>query len=105
MSDTPTDEFNRRLRLALTRAGISQAELGRRIGAHQNQVSSWVAGKRHPSFRHLAALVPVLEVDIDWLVLGRGVERPTSDDQIGRRLRDLGPELIELVELAREGGE
>jgi transcriptional regulator with XRE-family HTH domain len=103
MSDPPTDQFNQRLRLALTRSGISQADLGRRIGAHQNLVSGWVAGRRHPSFRHLAALAPVLEVDINWLVLGSGEPPPARDDQIGRRLRHLGPELIELVELALEG--
>jgi transcriptional regulator with XRE-family HTH domain len=102
MSGSEINEFKDRLRLALKRAEMSQAELGRRISAHPNLVGTWVRGTRYPSFQHLAALAPVLEVDIDWLVLG-GEEspEPRRDDILGKRVRSLAPELIQLVELAR----
>jgi transcriptional regulator with XRE-family HTH domain len=103
MSDPPIENFSQRLRLALSRADISQVEFARQIGAHQNQVSSWESGRRNPSLRHLAAIGQTLEMDLDWLVLGRGAPPVAHDDLIGKRLRHLGPELIELVELAREG--
>lgn len=107
MSDPiSAEDFKGRLRLALSRLGISQAELGRRIDAHPNLVNSWVSGKCYPSFRNLAAMAPVLEIDIDWLVLGRAAPPPLRhDDSVGERVRSLGSELIELVELARETGD
>jgi len=99
-------EFRQRLRMALSRTGISQAELARRIGVHPNLVNNWVAGRRHPSLQNLAALAPVLKVDIHWLVLGCSPPRASQrGDPIGERVRSLSSELIELVELARNAGD
>ncbi len=108
MSDpAQNQEFGDRLREALSRANISQVELGRRIGAHPNQVNSWVNGRRDPSFHYLAALAPVLKVKIDWLVLGADSSPAPSPagDRVSERVRSLGSELIELVELARRDGD
>jgi transcriptional regulator with XRE-family HTH domain len=103
MSAPEVEEFKDRLRHALAAVEMSQAELGRRISAHSNLVGNWVRGERYPSFHHLAALAPVLGVDVDWLVLGRGELPPSRNDaRLGERVRRLAPELIQLVELARE---
>jgi transcriptional regulator with XRE-family HTH domain len=95
-------EFETRLQRALERAGLSQAELARRIEAHPNLVNSWVSGRRRPSLAYLAKLAPALEVGTDWLLLGGAAPPPLGqDDQVAERVRGLGSELIELVELAR----
>jgi transcriptional regulator with XRE-family HTH domain len=50
------DTIGQRLTEWRTRAGLSQAEVGRRVGVDRSTVSGWESGRRDPS-RHLIARV------------------------------------------------
>ena len=62
------------IREARLRAGITQAELGRRIGRSQSQVARWERGAVTPSFRRNLALSPAERLD-DADDLERGYEQ------------------------------
>jgi transcriptional regulator with XRE-family HTH domain len=59
--------FGEALREARTDAGITQEELGRRIGGGARSGAAWIAhyeaGKRAPSLTKLRALVLALDID------------------------------------------
>lgn len=93
------DGFGTRLREAINDAGLTQMQLAEQIGVRPNLVSLWVQGKSLPSTPNLARLVPVLRADADWLLLGNA--RQERDDVVARKVRQLGGDLIELVEIAR----
>src|SRR4051794_4481225 len=56
------------IREALLRAGITQAELGRRIGRSQSQVARWERGAVTPSFETLLELIRACGFDL-WFEL------------------------------------
>lgn len=68
------------LEAALKKAGITQAELARRVGVTRGYVSGIVAGKKSPSIDLLAQLADALQVDIDELRLtdGRTGDKPDT---------------------------
>jgi XRE family transcriptional regulator, fatty acid utilization regulator len=45
----PKPPLGKRIRQARTRAGLTQAELGERVGATAAQVWQWEAGRRKPT--------------------------------------------------------
>lgn len=47
------------------RLGMSQAELGERVGAHQVLVSNWETGKTLPTAEQRAALLKLFNADVD----------------------------------------
>ena len=87
---------------------VSQAKLGKLVGAAQNTVSQWENGLREPDTDTLHALADFFNVTIDYL-LGRDSEQKnnpdaagTGDDEIYSILSELTPENQEkLLELAR----
>ena len=94
------DDFGTRLREAIDDAGLTQVRLAEQIGVRPNLVSLWVQEKSLPSTPNLARLVSVLRADAGWLLLGDA--RQERDDVVARKVRQLGGDLIELVEIARE---
>lgn len=94
------DGFGTRLREAIDDAGLTQVQLAEQIGVRPNLVSLWVQEKSLPSTPNLARLVPVLRADAGWLLLGDA--RQERGDVVARKVRQLGGDLIELVEIARE---
>lgn len=78
-----------RIKRARERAGLTQADLARRVGSKSGRsgtVSDWERGK-YPGAETLAELPGVLGCDGHWLLTGEGamVRRPPSDSD--RRLR------------------
>ena len=64
--------FTTRLREALEKKGITQAELAEEAGVSRASVSAYLAGKTtSPKPEHCLALAHALEVSIEWLVLGK----------------------------------
>jgi transcriptional regulator with XRE-family HTH domain len=57
------------IREARLRAGITQAELGRRIGRSQSQVARWERGAVTPSFETLLELVRACGFDLAYRML------------------------------------
>lgn len=76
MVETEPNRLHMRLKRALTAKGISQRELGRRIGATQASVSHYVKGKRLPGTVVLYKICKELDVSADWLL---GLKRKESD--------------------------
>lgn len=66
--DVVIPEFGVRLQYALNRKGMSQAELGRRIGRDRRIVNSYCQGERYPSFEAFYMICNVLDVSADWLM-------------------------------------
>ena len=60
------------------RAKISQAALGRAIGAAQNTVCNWENGNREPDVNYLQALANFFGVSVDYLLGRESPEHPPS---------------------------
>lgn len=59
--------FTERLKELRLKKGLTQTELGEKVGVKQNTFTNWEKGKREPSFENLIKLADLLEVSLDWL--------------------------------------
>ena len=59
-----------RIREARTRAGLTQREVGKRVGVNTHTVWCWEAGRMKPNHEHLVDLAFHCAVSTDW-ILGR----------------------------------
>lgn len=59
--------FSERLKELRLKKGLTQTELGEKVGVKQNIFTNWENGKREPSFENLIKLADLLEVSLDWL--------------------------------------
>ncbi|CNZ68581.1 XRE family transcriptional regulator [Streptococcus pseudopneumoniae] len=59
--------FSVRLKELRLKKGLTQTELGEKVGVKQNTFTNWEKGKREPSFENLIKLADLLEVSLDWL--------------------------------------
>ena len=59
--------FTERLKELRLKKGLTQTELGEKVGVKQNSFTNWENGKREPSFENLIKLADLLEVSLDWL--------------------------------------
>lgn len=67
----PRPPFGERLTSARIRAGLTQAELGEKLGMSQRGVASWERGENSsPNPEQLALLARLLDVSIEELVNG-----------------------------------
>jgi len=70
---TASGRLKDRIRQTRSRAGLSKAELARRIGVSLSAVVQWEHPDRGgPSARHLAALAQCTGIAFEWLATGRG---------------------------------
>ncbi|WP_113751975.1 helix-turn-helix domain-containing protein [Bordetella trematum] len=63
--------FSDRLRQARVLRGYTQQDLARACGLSQSAIGSYETGQRHSS-RSVRRLALALEVNLDWLEMGRG---------------------------------
>lgn len=67
------DTLADRIRWAMARTNLSQAELSRRVGLKQPSIHGWLSGKaKFLRGENLLAAATALEVDPDWLATGQG---------------------------------
>ncbi len=59
------EDFAAKLRLAVSRANLSRAELARRVGVDKSVVARWLSGGLRPGDQRLAALTTALAARID----------------------------------------
>lgn len=59
--------FTERLKELRLKKGLTQTELGEKVGVKQNTFTNWENGKREPSFENLIKLADLFEVSLDWL--------------------------------------
>lgn len=57
--------FTERLKELRLKKGLTQTELGEKVGVKQNTFTNWEKGKREPSFENLIKLADLLEVSLD----------------------------------------
>lgn len=65
-------EFHERLAFLRKAAGLTQEQLGARVGVTRQAVSKWESGQVSPDVATVARLCGALNVSADFLVLGRG---------------------------------
>jgi transcriptional regulator with XRE-family HTH domain len=64
-----------RIKKAREATGMSQAEMGRRLGVTRSGVSQWENERTAPTTRNISAIAVLLDVSWEWLTTGReGVE-------------------------------
>lgn len=59
-----------RIALARKRAGLSQEQLGEKLGVSRQAVSKWESSQTNPDVAYVAQMCRLLEVSSDWLLLG-----------------------------------
>lgn len=59
-----------RIALARKRAGLSQEQLGEKLGVSRQAVSKWESSQNNPDVAYVAQMCRLLEVSSDWLLLG-----------------------------------
>jgi len=60
-----------RIKQAREATGMTQAELGRRLGVTRSGVSQWENERTAPTTRNISAIAVALDVSWDWLTTGR----------------------------------
>ena len=68
-----------RLKVAMRRRSLSQADVAQAVGVSQPAVSGWVSGERNIDRKHLPELSRYLEVSTEWLEFGSG-EGPDTEE-------------------------
>lgn len=59
--------FPQRLKEVRIKRGLTQTELGEKLGVKQSTFTNWENGKREPNFEIVIKLADLLEVSVDWL--------------------------------------
>lgn len=67
-------ELKERIALARKQAGLSQEQLGEKLGVSQQAVSKWESGQNNPDVAYLAEMCRLFGVSSDWLLLGKETE-------------------------------
>ena len=63
------------IREARTRAGLSQAELGARVGRDRAQIARWETDAVQPAFEILRELVEACGFELDYVLRPRQLDR------------------------------
>jgi transcriptional regulator with XRE-family HTH domain len=63
-------ELGKRIHDARKRAGLNQAQLGKRLGVQQGAVSKWETGDSSPTGEQLVQIAAVVKCQLDALVSG-----------------------------------
>ncbi|MCI8422362.1 MAG: helix-turn-helix domain-containing protein [Lawsonibacter sp.] len=71
-------ELKDRIALARKQAGLSQEQLGEKLGVSRQAVSKWEAGQSNPDLTYVAEMCRLFGVSSDWLLLGEEGSEKTS---------------------------
>lgn len=71
-------ELKERIALARKQAGLSQEQLGEKLGVSRQAVSKWESGQSNPDVAYLAEMCRLFGVSSDWLLLGKETEQTTA---------------------------
>lgn len=63
-------ELHERIALARKQAGLSQEQLGEKLGVSRQAVSKWESGQTNPDVAYLSQMCRLFDVSADWLLLG-----------------------------------
>ncbi len=82
------------IREARLRVGLSQAELGSRVGKDRAQIARWERGAVEPSFETLRELVRACGLELAVEIVAHASE-PATDERLVKRLRLSPQERVE----------
>lgn len=88
-------EIGKRLRAIRERLGITQAEVGEKLGIQSQHVSKYERGETVPTWENLIKLVERYDVNINWLLTGKGsmflspFNYSTTGEKQGLSIKDL----------------
>ena len=74
------DTLGGRLSRARDAAGLSSAQLARRLGVQSSTIQAWESDRSQPRANRLSMLAGVLNVSLSWLLHGVGIA-PTDDNE------------------------
>lgn len=86
MKFTDPKSIASRIRTARHNRGLSQAELGAKIGVKQSNVGRWEQGEHTPRSSTLRRIAEALEINLHWLVTGEGEMEPTEQERLTEQL-------------------
>lgn len=64
-------ELNERIAQLRKQAGLTQEQMGERLGVSRQAVSKWESGQANPDVAYVAEMCRLFGVSSDWLLLGR----------------------------------
>ncbi|MDZ7263993.1 MAG: helix-turn-helix transcriptional regulator [candidate division KSB1 bacterium] len=88
-------EIGKRIRLVRDKKGITQSELGEKLGIQFQHVSKYERGETVPTWENLIKLHEFYDVNINWLLTGKGtmfvspLTYSVADTQSPPAVRDL----------------
>lgn len=99
--------FGDRLAAAREQAGMSQAQLARRLGVKASTLRSWEEDLSEPRANRLSMLAGILNVSIMWLMNGEGegLEAPLDEASVSSDVAGMLQELRELRLVIAQSGE
>ncbi|MBF9049668.1 helix-turn-helix domain-containing protein [Roseobacter sp. HKCCD9010] len=96
--DEDTATFGDRLAGARDAAGLSQAELARRLGTKTKTIKGWENDQNEPRANKLQMVAGLLNVSIMWLLTGQGegLDGPEMVESLPTGLEDMLTEMRKL---------
>ena len=97
MSDERSTELASRLRAARERAGLSQAQVARLLGAQRPTISEIEAGRRKVGAEEVGRLADIYNVSVSWLLNARSEVADPMVELAARELAKLKREDLDTV--------
>lgn len=91
--------FGDRLSRARDYAGMTQAQLARRLGVKSSTIANWEADRSEPRANRLQMLSGLLNISIIWLMNGEGEGLPEETGATDIDAQDIRALLVELRDL------
>ena len=93
-----TSTFGDRLAAAREQAGMTQAQLARRLGVKASTLRAWENDMSEPRANRLSMLSGLLNVSLPWMLTGQGdgIASPEDENQIPPDISDI---LLEIRDL------
>lgn len=102
-TDTPDrDTMGGRLSRARDAAGLTVAELARRLGVKTSTIQAWESDRSQPRANRLAMLAGVLNVSLSWLLHGIGTS--PADESRSELVQAVSANLQRLRRMHEESG-
>ncbi|MCV2484907.1 helix-turn-helix domain-containing protein [Flavobacterium sp. SH_e] len=86
------DDFVKRLETVLDYYGLNASAFADKIGVQRSSMSHLLSGRNKPSLDFVMKILEVFpDVDLYWILIGRGNFPKNNDDEIQENLKDLTP--------------
>lgn len=73
--------LNERITMARKQSGLSQEQLGEKLGVSRQAVSKWETGQANPDVAYVAEMCRLFGVSSDWLLLGIEDSAPSGPER------------------------